>query len=296
MLPGPPYPWDAPLGAVPGAHRHDHVPRVGAACARAGARPRRRPDAARARRRRRLRGRGARGARLGLRLRRRRRAAAGPVLALAAGGPARALARARRRRLRLDRRRLGAARAPRHRPLRAARRHVHARGDVRRGDPAPGGAARARRHDDRADADRRVPRRPRLGLRRRLPLRRALGLRRPARASSGSSTRRTRAGLAVVLDVVYNHLGASGVQAMEAFGPYHTAKYATPVGRGDQPRRRGLRTPCASGSSSRRSAGSATSTSTACGSTPSTRSPTPARSTSSPRSPAACTARTRARS
>jgi maltooligosyltrehalose trehalohydrolase len=37
-------------------------------------------------------------------------------------------------------------------------------------------------------------------------------------------------GLAVILDVVYNHLGASGVQAMEAFGPYFTEKYATPWG------------------------------------------------------------------
>ena len=37
-------------------------------------------------------------------------------------------------------------------------------------------------------------------------------------------------GLAVILDVVYNHLGASGVQAMEAFGPYFTHKYATPWG------------------------------------------------------------------
>ncbi len=36
-----------------------------------------------------------------------------------------------------------------------------------------------------------------------------------------------RAGLAVVLDVVYNHLGASGVRAMEAFGPYFTERYET---------------------------------------------------------------------
>jgi maltooligosyltrehalose trehalohydrolase len=35
------------------------------------------------------------------------------------------------------------------------------------------------------------------------------------------------AGLAVVLDVVYNHLGASGVKAMEAFGPYFTERYET---------------------------------------------------------------------
>jgi maltooligosyltrehalose trehalohydrolase len=38
-------------------------------------------------------------------------------------------------------------------------------------------------------------------------------------------------GLAVILDVVYNHLGASGVTAMETFGPYFTAKYETPWGK-----------------------------------------------------------------
>ena len=38
-------------------------------------------------------------------------------------------------------------------------------------------------------------------------------------------------GLAVILDVVYNHLGASGAAAMEAFGPYFTAAYETPWGR-----------------------------------------------------------------
>jgi maltooligosyltrehalose trehalohydrolase len=38
-------------------------------------------------------------------------------------------------------------------------------------------------------------------------------------------------GLAVILDVVYNHVGTSGVQALEAFGPYFTGKYETPWGR-----------------------------------------------------------------
>jgi maltooligosyltrehalose trehalohydrolase len=36
-----------------------------------------------------------------------------------------------------------------------------------------------------------------------------------------------QAGLAVVLDVVYNHVGASGVAALEAFGPYLTERYQT---------------------------------------------------------------------
>ena len=38
------------------------------------------------------------------------------------------------------------------------------------------------------------------------------------------------AGLAVILDVVYNHVGASGTAALKAFGPYFTARYETPWG------------------------------------------------------------------
>jgi maltooligosyltrehalose trehalohydrolase len=38
-------------------------------------------------------------------------------------------------------------------------------------------------------------------------------------------------GLAVILDVVYNHVGASGVKALEAFGPYFTGRYDTPWGK-----------------------------------------------------------------
>jgi maltooligosyltrehalose trehalohydrolase len=38
------------------------------------------------------------------------------------------------------------------------------------------------------------------------------------------------AGMAVILDVVYNHVGASGVQAMTAFGPYFTGAHETPWG------------------------------------------------------------------
>src|SRR5206468_2219351 len=34
-------------------------------------------------------------------------------------------------------------------------------------------------------------------------------------------------GLAVILDVVYNHVGASGNQVLRAFGPYFTHKYTT---------------------------------------------------------------------
>jgi len=34
-------------------------------------------------------------------------------------------------------------------------------------------------------------------------------------------------GLGVILDVVYNHLGASGMKAVEAFGPYHSDRHET---------------------------------------------------------------------
>ncbi len=37
------------------------------------------------------------------------------------------------------------------------------------------------------------------------------------------------AGLAVILDVVYNHVGP-GSEALEAFGPYFTARLRTPWG------------------------------------------------------------------
>jgi maltooligosyltrehalose trehalohydrolase len=39
-----------------------------------------------------------------------------------------------------------------------------------------------------------------------------------------------REGLAVLLDVVYNHVGASGTQALTAYGPYFTSHYETPWG------------------------------------------------------------------
>ncbi len=39
------------------------------------------------------------------------------------------------------------------------------------------------------------------------------------------------AGVAVLLDVVYNHVGASGAPALAAFGPYFTARYETIWGR-----------------------------------------------------------------
>ena len=76
-----------------------------------------------------------------------------------------------------------------------------------------------RRRPGRAAAGQRVQRHPQLGLRRRALVRRAGELRRPARPTSGSSTPATSAGLGVIQDVVYNHLGPSG-NYLPRFGPY----------------------------------------------------------------------------
>ena len=222
------------------ARRRDALPRVGAARRNAGAGARRGADAARATGARRVRGRGPGRPRLRLRVPRGRRAPARPVQPLAARGPARPVARARRRRVQLDRRRVGAAATARPRALRAARRHVHARGDVRRGDPVPARPAGARRHRDRADARRRVPGRPRLGLRRRLPLRCALRVRRPTgpAAARGCGARRGDRG-----DPRRRPQPPRGVRGGGDGGvrpvPDRPAPHA--VGQGRQPRRRAVR-------------------------------------------------------
>ena len=99
----------------------------------------------------------------------------------------------------------------------------------------------------------------------------------------------------MILDVVYNHLGASGVQAMEAFGPYLTEKYATPWGkainlddRGSDPVREWILQSAEHWIRDFHVDGLRLDAIHAL--------PTPTRSTSSRRSPAACTRRTRARS
>ena len=107
--------------------------------------------------------------------------------------------------------------------LRAARRHLHAGGHVRaRASSCP---ARSRRHRDRADAGRRLRRRRGTGAttasrssRRRAP---TAGRTTCAR----SSTPRTALGLAVILDVVYNHLGTRG--RVPAAVP---ARHTSPIG------------------------------------------------------------------
>ena len=80
-------------------------------------------------------------------------------------------------------------------------------------------------------------------------------------------------GLGVALDVVHNHLGASG-NYLARFGPYFTEAHHTPWGAGGQPRPRRAAARCGASSSRTRCAGSATSTSTRCAWTPCTSSRT----------------------
>ena len=115
------------------------------------------------------------------------------------------------------------------RRLRAARRDVHARGDVRRGHRAARPPRRPRRHRRRADAGGRVPRRRAAGATT------ASTCSRPHHAYGGPDGLKRlvdaghAAGLGVILDVVYNHLGPDG-NYLGAFGPYFTDRYSTPWG------------------------------------------------------------------
>ena len=111
----------------------------------------------------------------------------------------------------------------------------------------------------------------RLGLRRRAAVRARRRLRHARRPEARSSTRRTRRGLMVLLDVVYNHFGPDG-NYLHAYAPqFFTERHHTPWGAainfdGAAAAR------CATSSSTTRSTGSRSSTSTACGSTRCTRS------------------------
>ncbi len=128
--------------------------------------------------------------------------------------------------VRVARPRLAGPRARRRGALRAPRRHLLARGHVRRRNRAsrtPGGAGH---HCGRGHAGGRGPRLARVGLRRGRPVRGApdLGgpdaLKRFVDASHGH-------GLGVLVDVVYNHLGPTGNYLAE-FGPYFTDRHRTP--------------------------------------------------------------------
>ena len=240
-----PLPFERPLGATPDGIRV-WAPK---AAARRGAAGRRRPRA---------RARGARGVDAARRRGRRRRLRLvldgtrlpDPCSRCAAGGPARAVAGRRPGALGVDRRGLEgrALRGPG--PLRAARRHVHApraRSTARSAHLR--GAARARRHRIELMPVADVPGRARLGLRRRLPVGRA----RPPTAGPTASQRLVdaahAAGIAVILDVVHNHVGASGDEGAARVRPVLHRPLRDVLGRGDQLRRRRLAAPCASGCS-----------------------------------------------
>ena len=94
------------------------------------------------------------------------------------------------------------------------------------------------------------------------------------------------AGLGVILDVVYNHLGPDG-NYLGAFGPYFTGPVQHAVGRGRQLRRRRQRRGAGLRLRQRLPLAASTTTSTGCGSTPCTPSSTRRRSTSSRRWPGA---------
>ena len=145
--------------------------------------------------------------------------------------------------------------------LRTPRRNVHRGRHVRCGHRTIGRAERPRRRRHRADAHRRVPGPAGLGLRRGPALRAASCATAARTVSSGSSTPAMPLGMAVVLDVVYNHLGPAG-NHLARFGPYFTDEYRTPWGDavnldGPTPTKYG------GSSSTTRAAASATTTSTA---------------------------------
>ena len=162
---------------------------MGPACG-PGRRPHRRGrPGARADRARHLRGqaRRARGGRLSARAG--RNALARSVLAGPAGGGPRAVAAGRPLGIRVAGRDLGGDRRGGDGDLRAPRRHVHGRGDLRRGGGPTRGPRADRRHGGRAPAGRDLPRHTELGLRRAVHV---VAGRRVRRAGRPAAARRRR--------------------------------------------------------------------------------------------------------
>ena len=275
-------PFQRRLGAFAAAQRPHGVPRLGAHAATrctlrvGGTRPPARATPASASTRPTLDA----GAGRRLRVRARRQRAARPVLALAARGPARPVAgRSTRARSRGP---TATSARPRLRGRASSTSCTSARSR-----PRARSTARSRTCASCAELGvtaielmpvAEFPGAPRLGLRRRLPERRAVLLRRPARAAAARRRRPRRAGSAVILDVVYNHVGASGDAGARGLRPVlHRQALrrpgATAINYDDERLRRRARV----GAARAPRAGCATSTSTACGWTPSTRSSTRAR-------------------
>ena len=265
------YPWERPLGAFPQRRRHDGVPRLGAARAS-------RSRCALAARELALERRG-----LGVyaaRGRGRRTATTTATSSTAATLPD-PCSRWQPEGCAARRAWSTPARSPgpttpcatpalgRPRALRAARRHVHAaRARSTAAIAHLAALRRARRHRDRADAGRRVPRRRAAGA---TTASTCAPRSRPTAAPTGcrgSSTPPRGTGSRVILDVVYNHVGASGVKALRRVRPVLHRQVRDALGQGDQLRRRATADPVREWVlPERRAAGCATSTSTACAST-----------------------------
>ena len=206
-------------------------------------------------------------------------------LALPARRAARPVAGRRSATLRLDRPRLARRRIDGAGHLRDARRHLHARRDLGRGEAAAARAGRARHHDRRGDAGRRLPRRFGWGYD-------GVNLFAPTRLYGTPDDfrrfvdRAHALGLGVILDVVYNHLGPDGNYLAQFSDRLLHRPPRERLGRGDQLRRPGLGPGARVLRRQRRATGSTSSTSTACASTRRRASSTPRRTTSSPRSAA----------
>ena len=142
-------------------------------------------------------------------------------------------------------------------------------------------AARARRDRHRADAGRdRSPAGATGATTASTPWAPQNGLRRARGPAPAWSTPRTRAGLARGPRRRLQPPRARGQRALEAFGPYFTDRYAHAVGRGHELRRPRRATRCAAASiENALHVARASTTSTGCGWTPSTRSTTGARAT-----------------
>ena len=212
---------------------------------------------------------------------RRRITRARPGLALQAARTCTARATSSTRRVRLARRRVARPAVGRGGDLRAARRHLHAGGHVRR--------ASIERLDDLVAlgvtaielmpvAD--FPGTRNWGYDGVLPFAPDASYGTPEDLKRLVDAAHAR-GLMVLLDVVYNHFGPGGQLPARLRAAVLQPRASDAVGRGDQLRRRAKRARCATSSSTTRSTGSRNSTSTACASTRCTRSSTTRSRTSS---------------
>ena len=165
-----------------------------------------------------------------------RRAAAQPTLALAAARRRRAVAHRRSRRASSGRRRLPGTAAGSRRSstsCTSARSAPRARSMARSPTSTTSSSSASRIVELMPVAE--FPGRSRLGLRRRRPVRATPRLRRPGGPHAPRRRGALPAGLAVILDVVYNHLGPAGNYLPRVRPVLHRQRYAHAVGQRRQP-------------------------------------------------------------